>query len=318
MSYEAKVIMDSITARGHRLTTMQITFPRIILAEFNTHRMFSRNSASSRAIPVEKRIASINFDPFVPEAYGRNQKGMQAADDLSGTDDLRARDVWFGAMGSAVQSAAALAAIGVHKHWANRLIETYAWQTVVVSSTEWTNYDALRDHKAAAPEIQRVTRMMGQARAESKPVLLTVGSWHLPYVSTPDGSIPMADAMVASRFASTLGIKTSVVLRMMSTGRCAAVSFNRQETTEAEKAVDIYQRLKASGHMSPFEHPARPMTQFEYENLFNQPELEWTGEGHSDGWKEVGRTHYCGNFQGWVQDRKMIPGEADFSKVSEA
>jgi thymidylate synthase ThyX len=76
--YEARIVADSTNAKGNRLTTMVVVFPRIVLAEFNTHRVFSRNSASSRAIPVEKMIAMVEEQPYVPEEWGSNQKGMPA------------------------------------------------------------------------------------------------------------------------------------------------------------------------------------------------------------------------------------------------
>ena len=87
MGYDAKVIKDSISPDGVRLTTLEVTLPRIVLAEFNTHRMLSRNSASSRAIPVRKRIDAVERDPFVPDQFGRNQKGMQASDILREQED---------------------------------------------------------------------------------------------------------------------------------------------------------------------------------------------------------------------------------------
>lgn len=93
MGYEAKVLADSVSPAGVRLTTLEVTFPRFILAEVNTHRMLSRSSASSRAIPIEKRIKAVEEDPFVPEAFGRNRKGMQATEVLEGgeADDAHYR-----------------------------------------------------------------------------------------------------------------------------------------------------------------------------------------------------------------------------------
>src|SRR6188474_2541487 len=126
MAYSVKVLADSLAVRGKhtsRLTTMEVTLPRIVLAEFNTHRVFSRNSASSRAIPVEKRIAAIEADPFEPEAFGKNQKGMQASQDLSSDDDVMARAAWRKACADAIISAKTLATLGVHKQLANRIIE---------------------------------------------------------------------------------------------------------------------------------------------------------------------------------------------------
>src|SRR5579872_6997195 len=111
MAFECRVECDSISPEGFRLTTFVVTFPRFILAEWNTHRMLSRNAASSRAIPVEKRIASIEADPFIPEQFGANQKGMQAGSDIE--DQATARAIWSGACVQAVEHARNLATLGV-------------------------------------------------------------------------------------------------------------------------------------------------------------------------------------------------------------
>jgi hypothetical protein len=78
--YDVKVLADSIyglsSGQTARITTMQVTFPRFILAEINTHRAFSRNSASSRAIPTEKIIEQVVTNPFIPETFNRRVKGM--------------------------------------------------------------------------------------------------------------------------------------------------------------------------------------------------------------------------------------------------
>ena len=52
MAYHAEVLIDSVNPAGQRLTTFVLRFPRFVLSEFNTHRMFSRNASSSRAIPT--------------------------------------------------------------------------------------------------------------------------------------------------------------------------------------------------------------------------------------------------------------------------
>ncbi len=95
MGFSAQVIADSMSVEGVRLTTIEVTFPRIVLAEFNTHRVFARNSASSRAIPVEKRIAMVESDPYIPEEFGSNQKGTQSGAPLEGDLAEKARCVWI-------------------------------------------------------------------------------------------------------------------------------------------------------------------------------------------------------------------------------
>src|ERR1044072_534502 len=104
MAFDAKVLADSRSPAGRRLTTLEATFPRFVLAEFNPHRVSSRNSASSRAIPIAKQLRRVLDDPYVPIEFGSNQPGMQAAEPLAreklgaaeaeglgGRDDARAR-----------------------------------------------------------------------------------------------------------------------------------------------------------------------------------------------------------------------------------
>lgn len=316
--YDVKVILDSI-CRGHRLTTLQCTFPRFILAEVNTHRMFSRNSASSRAIPVPKRIAQIEADPFVPIAFGKNQAGMQAMTELDAAEQSVAVGSWIGAVQDALKWAQALVSAGVHKQWANRVIETYAWHTAVISSTEWANHEGLRCHPAASPEYQTLAKMMRDAKNASTPLELKEGDWHLPYVFGMNGELlDPADAEALTQLTgkdviTQEGVK---ILRKVSVGRCAAVSYERQEIKNFTKDVDRYASMRGGGHMSPLEHVARPMDHREYTNLFCQKEVTWNEDSQNWEWVVGEYTHYCGNFQGWVQDRKMIPNEHDFSKIA--
>lgn len=277
--YSARIIADSISPAGHRLTTFEICFPRIVLAEFNTHRVFSRNSASSRAIPVDKRIAAILESPFVPEAFAANKSGMQAGEALRDQEDARA--VWLDAMRDMVGHAKRLADIGVHKQWANRLLEPFAWHTVIVSSTEWENYWALRVSEMAQPEIMTVSTQMKKLYEAAKPTPLSCNDnvpYHLPLWGPDYGDNP-AEAIINPYAAVRLSV-----------ARCARVSYlthDGKRDPEADQA--LYKRLTSNGHMSPTEHVARPMTQVELK----------LGE-------------FLGNFRGWVQHRKEIPGEAVF------
>lgn len=281
--YEAKIIADSVTPAGHRLTTFQITFPRIVLAEFNTHRVFSRNSASSRAIPVLKRIESILESPFVPAAFAANKRGMQAGEAMADRDQEDARAVWLDAMRDAVGHAERLAQIGVHKQWANRLLEPFAWHTVIVTSTEWANYWALRVSEMAQPEIMTVSEKMKELYEAGEPKLINVNDpvpFHLPLYGPDFGDNEMEAAIAPYK-----AVRLSVA-------RCARVSYLTHEGVRDPEADEkLYTRLTSNGHMSPTEHVARPMTQVE---------LKLAPQG------------FCGNFKGWVQHRKEIPGEDVF------
>lgn len=181
-NYKAVVLKDSVAPGGQRLTTLEITFPRIVLPELNTHRAFSRNSASSRAIPVEKMIKRVEEDPFVPEYWGVNQRGMVAEEDSDEESKKEAIAEWLMARDNAVASAKKLMQLNMHKQITNRLLEPFMWHTVIVSATEWDNWDALRTHADAQPEIRRIAIAMKEARNNSNPVSLNYGELHLPLV----------------------------------------------------------------------------------------------------------------------------------------
>jgi len=300
MSYEAKILADSLSPADHRVTTMQVTFPRFILAEFNTHRVLSRNSASSRAIPVKDRVEQVRTSPFVPEAFTKNQRGMQASAVLGDELDVIARERWLSAAADAAQHASALADIEVHKQHANRVIETYAWHTVIVTSTEWANWDALRVSRMAQPEMFKIAGMMREARQASVPLAVNYGDWHLPLVRGPFGVVNVEEHSLRARGFDP--VKVCV-------GRCAAVSYERQDATTPEKASAICDKLRADGHMSPFEHALRPMTMRELE-LFEQIEWEWREDVCEWAVTDRGCRHFLGNVEGWVQYRKLLPGEA--------
>jgi thymidylate synthase ThyX len=281
--YAAKVLADSI-AHGVRLKTLEITFPRIVLAEFNTHRVFSRNSASSRAIPVEKRIAAVRANPFIPAAFASNKKGMQAGENLSDVENSDARLDWEEACEAAIASAESLARLGVHKHWANRLIEPFSWHTVIVTATEWDNFFALRCNEMAAPEIHTVADLMKTVMDASTPHDVANGGWHLPFIKLEDWSEFAAGDENFN--------KDMLHLAKLSAARCARVSYLTHDG-KRDVAADLalYDRLASSGHMSPFEHPAMVSL------------------------KKNDHRAFIGNFRApWKQLRKMLPGEAVFGR----
>lgn len=251
--FNAKVLLDSVaegrSGKPARLTTIQVTFPRIVLSEFNTHRTMSRNSASSRAIPVKKRISMIESDPFIPEVFGKNQKGMQPDGELSPCDDRDARYIWRSAMEAAVKHAALLEKIEVHKELANRLLEPFAWQTVICSATEWDNFFALRCNPNAQGEIRKAAELMRDALTVSVPQELGEGQWHLPLIFEEDRSLSIDDQ-----------VKVSVA-------RCARVSYLTHDGRRDVTAdLDLYARLLEGGHNSPMEHAA----QVRYDEQFSQ------------------------------------------------
>lgn len=241
----ATVIADSINTFGSRLTTFELTYPRFIHAEFMTHRMFSRNSSSSRAIPVKKMITDVIEHPVVPLHWGKNQAGMQAREELDAKASDACFDLWLAARDQAVKTAQSLMALGLHKQIANRLLEPWMHITVICTSSTFENFFKLRCHPDAEPHIQALAYTMRAALEKSKPVHLTgdtpATSWHLPFVS-------LEDRRLATDISDV--VKKSVA-------RCARGSYLQQsgDYTLLED-IELHDRLAASGHWSPFEHQA--------------------------------------------------------------
>ena len=150
--YKAEILADSLSPQGHRLTTMKITFPRIVLAEFNTHRMFSRNSASSRAIPFNKMVQMVEENPFIPIAWQKDHKGMQGTEYLIPQKRIYGPvDTWLEARNEVVKLTKSLNKQEVTKQLCNRLLEPFMWHTVIVTATEWENFFELRCPKYHTP-----------------------------------------------------------------------------------------------------------------------------------------------------------------------
>lgn len=303
--YEARIERDSITQYGERLTTVVVTLPRIVLAELNTHRDKSRSSASSRAIPVEKMIAKVKNDQFFPVYWGKNQKGMQADQELSAEEIERARAVWVRDAESSVEHAQELLDIGVHKQITNRLLETHLWHTVIMTATEWSNWDHLRVDREAQPEIREAAEMILALRTASRPKLLLKDDWHLPFIQDEELEALTRDEEYSA----------SDIIRI-SVGRSARVSYeNHDGKRDLDDDLALAARILKSGHMAPWEHVARPMTTYERElfgrpHLVAKPSIDLTASDEA-AWMERGKVFPLGNLNGWVQARKLIHGEWD-------
>lgn len=294
MGYEVKVIADSISEYGERMTTMQVRFPRFILPEFNTHRVFSRNFSSSRAIPVAKMVEQVRNDPAMPIHWGKNQPGMQADVELTGEDLSRAKARWMLAANMAAEHALNMQEVGAHKQIVNRILEPYLWVNGVVSSTDWDNFFELRCHKDAQPEIQKLACMMFDALAKSKPALLQHGEWHLPYIEETDRQAVHHYVMESEEppaFASDeYHDLVFGYLKQISAARCCRVSYNKHDGTKAaiEDDIALCDRLVGARplHASPFEHQATPDVL--------DADGEWAHEAMH------------GNLHAWIQQRKEI------------
>ena len=296
----ARVLADSVAwvDGGPRLTTFEIEYPRYILAELNTHKMLSKNSASSRAIPIATMLEMISTTPAMPVHWGQNQPGMSARAQLEPLTMQAAQLTWIEAMKQAVSFTKILSGIGLHKQVANRVAEPWQRMKTVISGTEWANFFHLRDHEDAQPEFHELAHVMRMAFDQSKPQVLIAGQWHLPYLKTvlePNGH---------ARYTTLDGDQLSEydALRV-SAACCAQVSYRKLDDT-LEKAAAIYTRLIESNpkHMSPTEHQGQVM---QYDQ--NVPSYQWqNGITHArrDG------SLWSANFRGWIQARQLISNEA--------
>ena len=239
MAYHAEVLLDSVNPAGQRLTTFVLRFPRFVLSEFNTHRMFSRNASSSRAIPTTKLMQQLREDPVLPVEWGRNQAGMQAREVLDAAAASAAEAEWLAARDAALAHADRLRAIGAHKQIVNRVLEPWMWTSVIVSSTTYDNFFTLRCHPDAQPEIKRLADMMRERFAASTPVPHASGEWHLPFIGPDDEVLAIEER------------------KQVSVARCARVSYlTHVGTRDIDADMRLYRQLLDAGHWSPFEHVA--------------------------------------------------------------
>ena len=330
MTY-AKIIADSISPEGVRLTTMEVRFHRFVLAEFNTHRVFSRNSASSRAIPVRKQIERIQTDLAYPVSWPVEQKGMQGGAEMSPGLRIDARDTWHKAMGAAVKAVRSLTDredSPLHKSVANRLLEPWMWHTVVCTATAWQNFFDLRLDVDAQPEIRVAAEAMKKAYDASTPVPLeeagrpytgtniqgepvagfTVGGWHAPYIDMTPGSEDMR-ALMAYADPERPHYATEVMVKV-SAARCARTSYLTQDgKRDMDEDLALYDRLVTDRveagkgvHWSPLEHVATPWKKNRQEGG-----VGWI-DPHTGAYIEASVEHLpmVGNLLGWRSLRTEV------------
>lgn len=270
----AKIIKHSITEWGQEIVTFELEYPRIVHQELLTHKILSKSSASSRAIPILQMIKRVWDNPAEPAAWGKNQSGMSAKEDLKGLNLSAAKFIWAAAAKINCGLSFLLSKTGVHKQIANRLTEPYSYIKVLVTGTNFENWYKLRDHQDADPTIQLLAATMKVAHQNSVPQVLKYGEWHLPYVD------------------STVGSEENLKL---SASLSAQTSYRKSDES-IEKAIKIYDRLIDSepAHFSPFEHQGTPLPS-EHSIFFT----------HKD---KLGRL-WSGNFCGWGQYRQKIQAE---------
>lgn len=309
---KATVLASSVHmyAQDIRLTTFEIEYPRIILAEENTHRALSKNSHSSRAIPFTKMVGQLTGRPV---RFGAANPGMQDTGKdhtnpieragNNGVYPLTPEQAWNHARESAIFWSRGFFEAGYHKQVYNRLTEPFQMMRTIVSGTELANFFWLRKHGAADPTLEELATVMHTAYHESKPEYLKPGEWHVPYVNTHHEAgyrqYYIWEGVDDDNHYVALSPEQAV---KVSAARCAAVSF-RNLDYGLEKSLQVYDRLVGDDrkHASAFEHQATPMRVAQ--------DLDDTG--WEEGVSHCDRDDYLwsGNFKGFIQNRKLIPGE---------
>ena len=306
----AKIVCDSISEQGVRLTTFEIEYPRIVMSEFNTMRAISKNSSSSRAIPVAKMLEHTKNINLKPVYFGSKKSGMQAGDELVGEDLQYAKSAWESALHSMVHSAKILDGCGVAKEVCNRLVEPFQLVKVVCTATDWGNFFNLRLHPDADPNICMLAYKMYQAMQESKPFKLKAGEWHLPYVTA--GWNGKGEMRYFDEDFNSVELEQAIKL---SAASCASVSY-RTEGMTLEKADKIFDMLiKAEVvHSSPLEHCATPV-----KPKFNELGKVRVNCSEPQSWED-GITHMnkqgqlcSGNLRGFIQYRHLLKSNTCYS-----
>lgn len=327
----AKIVAHSSSAvTGKDIITFELTYPRFVHSEMLTHRLFSRNAASSRAIPVNAMLDLVKTKPAMPIHWGANQPGMQAKRECDapvltygdGHDEvvLYREKAWKQAARDASTWAELFSEAGYHKQIVNRLLEPFQMMKTVVTATEWDNFFHLRLHPDAQPEIMELARVMYEALQRSEPEVLQPGEWHTPYVRTLRLASGRDDKFGKRVYCQTYTERWDEKYQQaertwtemseedalkVSASCCAQVSYRKSDDS-LEKALMVYDRLVNSKpvHASPFEHSATPMA----------ADVSLGTDGVTAFHNTLG--FMSGNFSGWVQHRQMIEDNVcnDFKK----
>ena len=291
MTITAKIIADSINPRGTRITTFELVYPRMVHSELMTHRMFSRNAASSRAIPVKTMLELIESDPAMPVHWGKNQAGMQADEELNDLDKAAVQGLWLEAAKQVVSIAKIMDGIKAHKQVINRITEPFQHMKLVVTATSYENWFWLRNHKDSDPTIDLLANRMKVAYDKSLPWKLSYGQWHLPYVD----QVHSENYQLLTEAGKKITIEQAL---MISASCCAQVSYRKTDGS-LEKAELVFKRLIDAEpvHASPVEHQAMC-----FDADYYWPE----GITHRDRYG----VYYSGNLCDWIQYRQLIQNNA--------
>lgn len=324
----ARVVCDSITAAGARITTIEAEYPRFILGEVNTHSSIEKNSSSSRAIPIKEIIAQIIMNGGKPLYWGSKKSGMQAGEEIENL--ACATDLWNAAKNDAIFYATQLdLACNLHKQSVNRLLEPFQMMKTVMTATDWDNFFNLRIHPDAQPEFCMLAYKIYMAMKDSEPTLLRDGEWHLPYVEIFQDENPENTYYhvwnIDTTGTETDGYKFEQRLTLEEAQRvsasCCAQTSYRKSDDSLEKADKIFDMLIGADvlHASPFGHLATPVkkelwsTKGDTFDVYVNKQTSINIKRYPETWQE-GITHLrrdgrfgSGNLTGWVSYRHLLP-----------
>jgi thymidylate synthase ThyX len=316
---DVHIIADSKNEFGQRCISAICTFPRYLLAEINTHRMLSRNSASSRAIRFEKMVESVQKNPFIPSKWQKDHAGMQGTEYFS-QEEVNTKNLvpnWLAARDKAIGMAQVLSNLGVTKQICNRLLEPFMYHTALITATELENFFALRAHDMAEVHLQELAYKYLEACNKSEPKKLKAGEWHIPFGDSFDNATLLSVIPADKKFRPQ-GMLSSVVddetlnitMVKLATVRCARISYvtpGSEQKINYAADLELHDRLAGSGHWSAFEHCARAMDRNEFYHYINGHIGHHTSELNMENPKDV--YGWCGNFRGFIQYRKMFENE---------
>ena len=231
------------------LWTFELVYPRYIHSEFMTHRVFSRNASSSRAIPVKRMIEQVRKNPVIPPKVFMNQRGMVGETEADPVTTTAFHVLWEEAAENAYKTADMMERLGIHKQHVNRILEPFQFIKVIVTATEWDNFFVLRLAPDAQPEMRELASAIynEMKRYHNKDVgVLELDKEHivvsLPYITDED--------------IKEVGKEEYHLLMKISAARCARVSYNNHDGSKPDikKDLELYEHLYDSKHMSPLEH----------------------------------------------------------------
>ena len=304
---KVEIITHSVGPTNIELVTYLLEYPRFIHGELMTHRVFSRNAASSRAIPFKTMTKRIQEDGVEIIDYQKRHRGMQGSEVFTGWRREVCELVWEDAKNSAIECAERLDRIGVTKQIANRISEPFSTIKVLVTATEWNNFFMLRDHPDAEIHIQLLARKMKEALDGSTPTRLKQGEWHLPFITEED-------IMEHRVHDQTYRVDWDGLLQV-SAARSARTSYlNNYGKKDYNSDYKLYEQLITNEpqHASPIEHQAQAISEeFSPENMRAYPCDFLEKLSIPDGCELRMKTYkdkeiWSGNFRGWKQNRKVL------------